>query len=68
MEYLKKASILAPTDPKLSYNLGLVYYQLNQKQEALDTLIKTNEMKPGYPDAQIALEALQKEVRGKISP
>jgi len=62
LDSLKHAEILAPTDVKISYNLGLVYYQLGQKQEALDTLTKTMVMKPGYSEAQVALEALKKEL------
>lgn len=68
LTYLQKAIVQAPTDPKLSYNLGLVYYQLGQKQEALDALTKTNAMKPYYNEATVALEALQKEIHGKITP
>lgn len=68
LDSLKQATLLAPTDPKLTYNLGLVYYQLGQKQEAYETLSKALVMKPAYNEARVAFDALRKEVRGKISP
>ncbi|MFZ5366597.1 MAG: O-antigen ligase family protein [Patescibacteria group bacterium] len=61
LQTLLTASQLAPTDAKISYNLGLVYYQLGQRGKAIETLRKTLEMKPNYLEAKIALEAILKE-------
>ena len=44
----------APTDAKLYYNLGLIYWKVGQNQLALETLRKTVELKSDYEDARIA--------------
>jgi len=41
--------------------LGLVYYQLGQKQEAVETLQKTLNLKPNYQEAKTALDLILKE-------
>jgi len=55
LETLKKAGQLAPTDAKIFYNMGLVYFQLDQPEKAIETLEKTVEMKKNYQDARYAL-------------
>ena len=52
---LVKASDLAPTDAKISYNLGVLYEQNGQLEKAITTLEKTIELKPDYRDAYYAL-------------
>lgn len=59
---LSHAIELAPTDPKLRYNLGLIYYQVGEKQKAVETLETTLLMKPGYPEPAAALSAIKKEL------
>jgi len=61
LEVLLKASELAPTDPKILYNLGLVYYQLDQKEKAIETLKKTLDLKPNYQEAKTALDLITKK-------
>lgn len=52
---IQKASQLAPTDAKVSYNLGLIYAQNNQIDKAVQTLERTIQLKPDYRDAYYAL-------------
>jgi thioredoxin-like negative regulator of GroEL len=61
---LLQTAALAPTDAKIFYNLGLVYIQLQQTQEAIGTLEKAVQLKPNYADARFAL-ALLYEQTGK---
>jgi putative inorganic carbon (hco3(-)) transporter len=51
----------APTDPKLHYNLGLIYARTGQKDLALSTLAKTVELKSNYKEARLAYAILLKE-------
>jgi O-antigen ligase len=53
--------ILAPTDAKLYYNLGLTYARLGEIASAIETLEKTVEMKVNYRDARLALGILYAE-------
>lgn len=55
IETIKKAIVLAPTDPKLVYNLGLLYGRKGMVEEALEQIIKSIEMKPNYEEARNAL-------------
>lgn len=48
----------APTDAKLSYNLGLTYARTGQTGLALETLKKTVELKADYGDARLAYAIL----------
>ncbi len=52
---LEQAKILSPTDPKVRYNLALMYDRVGRKKEAFEELIKTTELKPDYRDAFFAL-------------
>jgi putative inorganic carbon (HCO3(-)) transporter len=64
LTYLSEAHKLAPTDPKLVYNLGLIYYQLDpktNKEKAREYLQQSLDMMPTYLDAKAALEALSKQ-------
>ncbi|MBI1982086.1 MAG: O-antigen ligase family protein [Candidatus Levybacteria bacterium] len=55
LEAVKKASALAPTDAKVSYNLGLLYGQNGDTDRAVEVLEKTIKLKPDYYDAYYAL-------------
>ncbi len=55
LDAAKKAETLAPTDAKVFYSLGILYGQNNQKEKAIETLIKTTELKPNYKEAYYAL-------------
>ena len=65
LEALLMANKLAPTDPKITYNLALVYSKLGQKETAIKTLEETIRLKPNYDHARYAL-ALFYEEKGEI--
>lgn len=52
---IQKAALLAPTDAKVSYNLGLIDGQTGHIPEAIDTLNNTIRLKKDYRDAYYAL-------------
>lgn len=58
---LLAAIALAPTDPRLWYNLALVYLQLGDTKQAVDTLVRAVKLKPNYSVAVNALEYLKSE-------
>lgn len=58
LEAFDQAMALAPTDPKLTYNLALVYNQLGQTGLAEQMLAKTVELKPNYEAARNSLGSL----------
>lgn len=51
---IQKAHELAPTDAKISYNLGVLYGQNNKLQQAVDALTETIKLKPDYRDPYYA--------------
>lgn len=51
---IEKAHALAPTDAKVSYNLGLIYGQTGQYDKAIITLNDTIRLKKDYRDAYYA--------------
>jgi len=55
LESLLTAKKLAPTDAKISYNLGILYDQVGNSQMAIKTLEDTVALKPNYQDARYAL-------------
>ncbi len=55
LDAIQHASVLAPTDAKISYNLGLIYGQTGQYTKATSVLENTIAMKPDYHDAYYAL-------------
>ncbi len=55
---LKKAAELAPTDPKIPFNLGQIYQTLDQKKEAKKYYQKALDLKPNYQKAAVAIEEL----------
>lgn len=46
---------IAPTDPKLHYQLGLLYLKTGQNQSGLETLEKAVNLKPNYKEGRFAL-------------
>ncbi len=64
LDSLLTAQELAPTDAKISYNLGLMYGQLGQLETAIETLEETIRLKPNYENARYAL-ALFYEQKGR---
>ncbi|MFC1790765.1 tetratricopeptide repeat protein, partial [Patescibacteria group bacterium] len=55
LDSLLRATLLAPTDAKITYNLALIYDQLDQRQTAIQTLKKAIEQKDNYQQARFAL-------------
>lgn len=58
---IKRASELAPTDAKVSYNLAILYGRVGQVKNAIATLEETIKMKEDYRDAYYALGLYYKE-------
>jgi len=56
---LKLAQKLAPTDPKIFYNLGLIYQTLDQNDKAKENLQKALELKPNFNEAKISLSQIE---------
>lgn len=67
---LELARQLAPTDPKLAYNLGLVYTRTNQLDKAEIELRETIRLRPSYAEPYYALTLLyeQSKQTEKIPP
>ena len=55
MDAIEKASLLAPNDANIWYNLGVLYGQNNNLEKGISTLEKTVAIKPNYRDAHYAL-------------
>jgi tetratricopeptide (TPR) repeat protein len=55
LEAVLQAEQLAPNDPKISYNVGIVYELNNDTESALKQFKKALELKPDYKDAAWAL-------------
>ncbi|OGG14218.1 hypothetical protein A2773_06365 [Candidatus Gottesmanbacteria bacterium RIFCSPHIGHO2_01_FULL_39_10] len=63
IEALKYASLLSPTDPRIAYNLGLLYGKIGNNNEAITQLKKAADLKPDYRDAHFALALYYKELK-----
>jgi len=61
LEALQQAIILAPTDPKIYYNLSLLYSQMNQNDLAEQILIQAINLKPDYEAPRYALGSLYQQ-------
>ena len=59
IEILNQAERLAPRDPKLFYNRGLMYEQLGDLEQAQAFLQKAVELRPMYLPAQEQLERIK---------
>lgn len=62
LDAIEKANNLAPTDVKISYNMGLLYSQSGDNNKAIDTLKTTIKLKPDYRDAHYALALIYIEI------
>lgn len=54
-ETLETSLVLAPNDPKIYYNLGLIYGKLGDSNKAVEIFQKTIDLKTNYRDARLAL-------------
>lgn len=55
LDAIEKASLLAPNDANIRYNLGVLYGQNNNLAKGIEALEKTIELKPNYREAYYAL-------------
>lgn len=62
VETTLKAISLSPTDPKLVYNLGLLYGKQGDGNLAIETIQKAVEMKANYVDARNALAIFYQDI------
>lgn len=60
---LEKGVEIAPTEPKVLYNLGVLYDHLGKTREASEIFKKALELKPNYEDAQVALREVAEKLR-----
>ncbi|MBL7036260.1 O-antigen ligase family protein [Candidatus Microgenomates bacterium] len=58
---IESAIVISPTDPKLHYQLGLMYLKTGQNQKGLNTLEKTVLLKPNYKEGRFALGLTYKD-------
>lgn len=62
LESIRKAHELAPTDAKVSYNLGVLYGQNGDPEKAIAILTDTISLKPDYRDAYFARALFYREL------
>ncbi len=62
VQAIQKAHELAPTDAKISYNLGVILEQAGQTEQAVKALEETIKLKPDYQDAYYALGLLYRQL------
>jgi tetratricopeptide (TPR) repeat protein len=55
MDAIEKASLLAPNDATILYNLGVLYGQNNNIDQGISALKKTIMLRPSYLDAHYGL-------------
>ncbi|MBI5619375.1 O-antigen ligase family protein [Candidatus Gottesmanbacteria bacterium] len=60
---LERALELSPNDPKILYNLAILYGRQNDNARAVRLLTTTIAIKPNYRDAYFALHIFYKEMR-----
>jgi len=62
---LSTAQKLAPTDPKTTYNLGVLASRRGEKNEAINWLEQTINLKPNYETARLALAKIYQQTGEK---
>ncbi len=55
VDSLERSKFLSPTDPKITYNLALLYDKRDKIAQAIKMLEETIRLKPDYKDAYLAL-------------
>ncbi|MBI3955874.1 O-antigen ligase family protein [Candidatus Gottesmanbacteria bacterium] len=63
IEALEQAGKLSPNDPKIMYNLAILYGRKGANDKAIDTLKSTIDLKPNYRDAYYALWVFYTEIK-----
>ncbi len=62
---LANLSEFAPTDPKIYYNLGLLYARKGEWQKAKEMLTKSIDLKPTYKEPRLAIATVYKKLSEK---
>ncbi len=62
---LEKAKELSPNDPKIYYNLAILYGRENKADKAIEFLTRAKELKPNYRDPYYALYVFYMEAGQK---
>lgn len=65
VDILDKTISLAPTDPKLYYNKGLVLSQLGRNEEAVKSLKEAINLKSNYREARLTLALVYTDLKQK---
>lgn len=60
---LEKAGVLSPNDPKIYYNLAILYGRDGNNQKALELLKRAKTLKPNYRDAYFGLYVFYQELK-----
>ncbi|MBI3559870.1 O-antigen ligase family protein [Candidatus Gottesmanbacteria bacterium] len=63
IEALDRASKLSPNDPKITYNLAILYGRKASNDKAIDLLKASIDLKPNYRDAYYALWVFYTEIK-----
>ncbi|MBI5449369.1 tetratricopeptide repeat protein, partial [Candidatus Gottesmanbacteria bacterium] len=63
IQALTRALELSPNDPKILYNLAILYGRQNDNTKAIELLQKAIAIKPNYRDAYFALNIFYQETR-----
>ena len=63
IEALEHAGRLSPNDPKITYNLAILYGRKGENEKAIDMLKTTINLKPNYRDAYYALWVFYTETK-----
>ncbi len=66
IDALTQARVLSPNDPKILYNLAVLYGQGGKTDKAIETLKETKAMKPNYKDAYYALFVFYNERKDTV--
>ena len=63
IQALQRAWELSPNDPKIIYNLAILYGRQNDNVKAIELLQQSIAMKPNYRDAYFALNIFYQEIK-----
>ncbi len=65
IDAVNQAIALAPTDPKLMYNKGIILNQQGKNQEAVAALLEALKLKPNYRDVYFTLADVYNQLNQK---
>ncbi len=65
VQALERAAELSPNDPKIYYNLAILYGRAGDNTHAVAMLKKSKELKPNYRDAYFGLHVFYTEMKEK---